>query len=97
MPKGYWISAYHSISDPEKLAAYAALAGPALEGAGGRFLARAAEAIPREAGKNARTVLIQFDSVEAATAAYNSPAYQEALAALGDGAVRDIRIIEGVD
>jgi uncharacterized protein (DUF1330 family) len=30
-------------------------------------------------------------------AAYNSPAYQEALKALGDGAVRDIRIIEGSD
>lgn len=57
----------------------------------------AAQAIPHEAGKNARTVLIQFDSVEAATAAYSSPAYQEALAALGDGAVRDIRIVEGVD
>ena len=96
MPKGYWISAYHSISDPEKLAAYAALAGPALEAAGGRFLARAPQAIPHEAGRDARTVLIEFDSVEAATAAYESPGYQQALAALGDGAVRDVRIVEGV-
>jgi uncharacterized protein (DUF1330 family) len=97
MPKGYWISAYHAINDPEKVAAYAALAGPALEGAGGRFLARAAQAIPHEAGKDQRTVIIEFDSLASATAAYDSPAYKEALAALGDGAVRDIRIVEGVE
>jgi uncharacterized protein (DUF1330 family) len=38
-------------------------------------------------------VLIEFESVEAAQAAHDTPAYQEALAALGDGAVRDIRIV----
>lgn len=97
MAKGYWISAYQSISDPDKLAAYAALAGPALAAAGGRFLARAAGAVPHEAGKDARTVLVEFDSFEAAKAAYDSPGYQEALAALDGGAVRDLRIIEGVD
>ncbi|NDB20821.1 MAG: DUF1330 domain-containing protein [Proteobacteria bacterium] len=40
MAKGYWVSAYRSISDPEKLAAYAKLAGPAITGGGGHFLAR---------------------------------------------------------
>jgi uncharacterized protein (DUF1330 family) len=50
--------------------------------------------IIKEAGQNNRTVLIEFDSLEAARAAYDSPAYLEALAALGDAAVRDIRIIE---
>ena len=49
-----------------------------------------------EAGENQRTVMIEFDSVAAATAAHDSAGYQAALAALGDGAVRDIRIIEGV-
>ena len=43
-----------------------------------------------------RTVIIEFDSVEAAAAAYDSPAYQEALQALGDGAERDLRIVEAV-
>jgi uncharacterized protein (DUF1330 family) len=43
-----------------------------------------------------RTVLIEFDSVAAAQAAHDSPAYQAALAALGDGAEREIRIIEGL-
>ena len=49
-----------------------------------------------ELGLKERTVLIEFDSVEQAAAAHDSPDYQAALAALGDGADRDIRIIEGV-
>ena len=40
-------------------------------------------------------MLIEFASVEAARAAHDSPAYQEALAVLGDGAVRDMRIVAG--
>ena len=35
--------------------------------------------------------------MEKAIAAYRSPAYQEALKALGDGAVRDIRIVEALE
>ena len=50
-----------------------------------------------EAGELTRTVVIEFDSVEAARAAHDSPAYQEALAALDGGAVRDMRIVPGVD
>ncbi len=38
--------------------------------------------------------MLAFDSVEQAIAAYESPAYQEALKILRDGAVRDIRILE---
>jgi hypothetical protein len=30
MPKGYWVSVYRTISDPEKLAAYNKLAAPAV-------------------------------------------------------------------
>jgi uncharacterized protein (DUF1330 family) len=97
MPKAYWISTYRSISDPAKLAAYAALAGPALQAAGGRFLARGMPAKVYEAAVNQRAVLLEFDSVAQATAAHDSPAYQEALAALGEGAERDIRIIEAIE
>jgi uncharacterized protein (DUF1330 family) len=97
MAKAYWISAYRSIARPEALAAYAKLASGAIEAAGGRFLARAVAAKTFEQGLAQRTVLIEFDSLEHAIAAYNSPAYREALAALGsDAAERDIRIIEGV-
>lgn len=96
MPKAYWVAQYRSVSDPEKLAAYAALSGPAVTAAGGRILARGMPVLLYEAGMHQRTVVIEFDSVEQARAAHDSPGYQAALAALGDGAVRDIRIIEGV-
>jgi uncharacterized protein (DUF1330 family) len=96
MAKAYWITCYRAIKNSDKLAAYAKLAGPALQNAGGRFLVRGTPIHVYEAGLNQRTVLIEFDSVQAAMAAYNSVAYQAALAALGDGAERDIRIVEGV-
>lgn len=96
MAKAYWISAYRSIRDPQALAAYAKLAGPALEGAGGRFLARGLPARVYEGGLEQRLVILEFASVAQALAAHDSPAYQEALRALGNGAERDMRIIEGV-
>ena len=95
MAKAYWVSIYSKINDPEKLAAYAKLAGPALTAAGGRFLARGVPAHVYEKGIKERTVLLEFDSVAAAIAAHDSPAYGEALRALGNGADREIRIMEG--
>ena len=96
MPKAYWVSAYRSVSNTDKLAAYATLAGPAITAAGGRFLARGEPAKVYEAGLMQRTVLIEFDSVAQAIAAHDSPGYKAALDALGDGADREIRIVEGV-
>jgi uncharacterized protein (DUF1330 family) len=96
MSKAYWVSVYRSVSDPDKLAAYAKLSGPAIAAGGGRMLARGIPAQVYEAGLQQRTVIIEFDSVEQAKAAHDSPAYQEALAALAGGADREIRIIEGV-
>ncbi len=92
----YWISTYLEIRDEARLAAYAELAGPALRAAGGTFVARGAPAATYEAGRDLRSVVIRFESVEAATAAHDGEAYQEALAALGDGALRDLRIVPGV-
>ena len=96
MPKAYWISAYQVIRDPDALAAYAKLAGPAIQAAGGRFLARGAPAKVYERGIMQRLVLIEFDSVEQATHAHDSPAYQAALRVLGNAVDRDLRIVEGV-
>jgi len=95
MPKGYWISCYRSIKNPEKLAAYAKLAGPAAQGAGGRFLARGIPARTYERGLKERTVVVEFESLAKAHAVHDGPAYQEALRALGDGVERDFRICEG--
>jgi uncharacterized protein (DUF1330 family) len=97
MAKAYWISAYRSVSDPEKLAAYGKLAGPALESHGGRFLARGGRVAAYEAGLTQRTVIIEFDSFEQAVAAYQSPEYQEALAVFDGAAEREVRIVEGVE
>jgi uncharacterized protein (DUF1330 family) len=97
MPKGYWVSVYRTISDPEKLAAYNKLARPAVQAGGGRVLARDGRVVAHDAGIAERTVLIEFDSFEQAVAAHASAAYQEALAALADGVERDFRIIEGLD
>jgi uncharacterized protein (DUF1330 family) len=91
----YWIACYRKIMDPSKLAAYAKLAGPVIESGGGRFLARTIAAKAYEDGLLERTVLIEFDSVEQAVAVHDSAQYQAALAALDDGAVRDLRIVPG--
>ena len=96
MPKAYWISTYRSVNDAGKLAAYAKLAGPSIAAGGGRFLARGEPAKVYELGLMQRTVVIEFDSVAQAIADRDSPAYQAALAALDDGAERELRILEGV-
>jgi uncharacterized protein (DUF1330 family) len=96
MAKAYWISAYRSIRNPEAFAAYAKLAGPALEAAGGRFLARGLPAQVYEGGLEQRVVILEFPSVAQAIAAHDSAAYQQALRALASGAERDLRIVEGV-
>jgi uncharacterized protein (DUF1330 family) len=95
MTKAYWITTYRSINDPDALAAYAKLALPALTSAGGRFLVRGMPAKTYEHGLDQRVVVIEFDSVEQAIAAHDSLAYQDALRLLGNGAVRDLRIVPG--
>src|SRR5918994_7418979 len=94
MSKAYWINTFRSVRDPQKLAAYIELAGPAMRASGGRFLARGRPARVFESGVMERTVVIEFETVEQAVAAYESTAYQEALQALGNGAERDLRIVE---
>jgi uncharacterized protein (DUF1330 family) len=97
MKKGYWVSVYRKVHDADKLAAYAKLAGPAIEAGGGRFLARGVAAQAYEAGLEQRVVLIEFESVEKARATHDSPAYQEALRVFDHGAERDLRIVEAME
>ena len=97
MPKGYWISAYRSISNPDAVAAYAKLAGPAIAAGGGRFLARGTAAQVYEAGIKERIVVVEFPSVAAAVATHDGPAYQAALKVFNKAGERDLRIVEGVD
>jgi uncharacterized protein (DUF1330 family) len=94
MAKAYWVVTYRKIKNQDKLAAYAKLAGPAIQAQGGKFIVRGMPSKTLEAGLNERTVVSEWESLDKAVAAYNSPAYKEALRALGDGAERDIRICE---
>ena len=97
MPKGYWVTIYRKISDPQKLAAYAELAPKATAPFGCKYLARGTAANAYEAGLKDRIVISEFPSVEQARAAYESDGYKTALAALGNGAERDVRIVEGLE
>lgn len=95
MPKGYWITFYRSVSDPAALSEYAKLAAPAIQAFGGRFLARGNPAKTFESGLNQRSIVIEFESVEKAIAAYESSSYQAAFRVLKGHAERDLRIVEG--
>jgi uncharacterized protein (DUF1330 family) len=95
MAKAYWVNTYRSIKNPDKLAAYAKLAGPAVQAAGGRFIVRGMPTKTYEAGLNQRTVVVEWESVAKAIAFHDGPEYQAALKALGDGAERDMRLVEG--
>ncbi len=96
MAKGYWITLYRSVSDPGALSEYAKLALPAIESFGGRFLTRGNPSKIYESGLNQRSIVIEFESVARAIAAYESPAYQAAYKILKGHAERDLRIVEGV-
>jgi uncharacterized protein (DUF1330 family) len=97
MAKAYWVNAFRAVRDPDALMAYARLAGPAIQAAGGRFLARGMPAHVLEGGLMQRLVVIEFDSADKAKAAYDSSAYQEALRVLGNTTDRDLRIVPGAE
>jgi uncharacterized protein (DUF1330 family) len=97
MAKGYWVSAYRKVLKPEQVAEYSKLATSAIQASGGRVLARGIAAVAHGGGIAERTVLVEFDSIDEAIAAFDSAAYQAALDVLGDAVERDFRIVEGVD
>jgi uncharacterized protein (DUF1330 family) len=96
MAKAYWVVCYRAIKNQEAWGAYAKLAVPAIQQSGGRFLVRGMPAKTHEGGLNQRVVLVEFDSLEKAAAAHDTPGYKEALRVLGNAVERDLRIVEGV-
>ena len=97
MPKGYWINVFRKVKDQKKVEAYRELAGPYMNSIGAKFLVRADPVQTYENGLKERVVVIEFPSVEDAIKAHDSPQYQAALKALGDGAERDLRIVPGTE
>jgi uncharacterized protein (DUF1330 family) len=94
MPKAYWVTWYRAISDQGAHAEYATLAGPAIESNGGTFLVRGMSSVAPEGITNERAVVVEFESLSQALAAYNSPEYQAALAVLGETVEREVRFFE---
>jgi uncharacterized protein (DUF1330 family) len=98
MPKAYWVTTYRSVKNPDAMAAYAKLAGPAVAASGGRFIIRGMPVEAWESGLKQRTVVVEFADLKTALAAHDTPGYQEALRALGTGNVdRDMRVVEGAE
>ena len=96
MSKVLQVVIYKSVSDEEKLAAYAKLALPAMEKAGAKFLARGVPIAVRVEGQKTRTGVIEWPSMEAADKGYNGPEYQAALEALDGSASREFRYVETI-
>lgn len=94
MAKGYLVVFYREPPKEENLAAYAAPAKAAIEAMGGKFIARGMPVKTFEAGLMERSIVIEFESVDAAINAYESDIYQKVLPSLG--VLRDMRVIEGV-
>ena len=76
MPKGYIIIT-EDVHDPAGMAEYAKLAGKAMAGSTLLSFDQKSEVLEGE-WHGTQTVLLEFESVEAAREWYNSDAYQEA-------------------
>lgn len=96
MPKTYVIVDM-DVTDPEKYESYRALAAPAVEAGGGRYLARggACEVLEGDRIPN-RVVILEFPDMDAARAWYHSPQYVEARAARDGAATGSFIAVEGV-
>jgi uncharacterized protein (DUF1330 family) len=96
MPKAYVIVDI-DVTDPEKYEGYRVLAGPAVEAAGGRYLARGGITAVLEGDRVPnRIVLLEFPDLDAAQAWYDSPQYVEARAKREGAAVGSLIAVEGV-
>jgi uncharacterized protein (DUF1330 family) len=93
--KGYWVVCYKSVSNPSAVSEYAKLAATALQALGGRVIVAGKPAIIHEAGIDQSVVIVEFEKIEEAIAAYESELYRQALKVFDNAAERDFRIVEG--
>ncbi|MFQ6550181.1 DUF1330 domain-containing protein [Aestuariibius sp. 2305UL40-4] len=95
MPKGYIIG-HITVTDPERYPDYVAKDTPILEAHGARFIVRGGKSELREGTAGERHVVIEFDSFEAAKAAYEDPDYQAVADIRRASADSTIILVEGV-
>lgn len=91
----YWI-ARSTVSDADAYGDYARKARHIIKAHGGNFLVRGGALKVLEGSDRPRAVLVEFPSLEAAEACYNSAEYQEALTHAKGAAERDVCIVEGI-
>jgi uncharacterized protein (DUF1330 family) len=91
----YWI-AHVTVTDPEAYQGYQALAPAAFAAHGARFLARGGAHEVLEGPMLDRHVVIEFPSLAAARACYQSAEYQAARARREGAAVAHVVIVEGL-
>ena len=93
--KGYWI-AQVTVTDPARYAGYQALAPAAFAAFGATFLARGGAYEVKEGAAFDRHVVIEFPSLAAAQACYDSAEYQAARAARDGAAEVQVVLVEGL-
>ncbi len=84
------------VTDPEQYKHYQKFSSEAMQKHGARVLVRGGEVSPLEGGHPGRTVVLEFDDVEAARRFYDSPEYRQARAARAQAARMTMYIVEGV-
>lgn len=94
MPKGYIIG-HITVTDPEAYQEYIERDTPILHRLGGRFIVRGGQSQVMEGDVHQRHVVIEFDSYDAACAAYNDPDYQEVAKIRHATADSTILVVEG--
>ena len=85
------------VTDPEGFAVYREMVPPTIAAYGGRYLVRGGAISPMEGGWDpARITVLEFPSVERATAWWDSPEYAEAKALRQRTAETKMIIVEGL-
>lgn len=96
MPKGYWI-AQVDVTDPDTYAKYREANGAVFAAYGAKFLVRGGDQTQAEGQTRARSVVIEFPSLQAAKDCYASPEYQAARAIRAPAGISDLVIVEGYE
>ncbi|HUR24046.1 MAG TPA: DUF1330 domain-containing protein [Acidimicrobiales bacterium] len=98
MSKGYVIFTEGPIQDQASMDAYGQKSFPSMMQAGGRLLvADDAPEVLEGAWGAARTVIIEFDSVDAARAWYTSPEYQASIPLRHAAADTEVVLMSGFE
>ena len=96
MPKAYWI-AHVDVRDPDTYARYREANAEPLARYGARFIIRGGAQTQMEGETRARTVVIEFPNLQAATDCFRSPEYQAAKAIRDQASTGDLIIVEGYE